>query len=437
MTDLSSQILSRIMENQGKLLPHDAGLVLPYYDRLSLTNLPATISHLLGTPSFGEPPLDEAILAEIGGPYEKIIFLLVDALGYPLLEELIQQDDHLIWGSLRQQAVYTPITSICPSTTASALTTLWTGVAPATHGIIGYEMWAREFGLIMNNILHSPASARNDVGGLLRSGFDPHAFLDRPLLGTHLKNNGISTTAFMHSGITRSGLSTMQLEDVAIHAYVDEADLFVSLAEHVNSRPGVREYIYVYYSDVDSLMHRFSTDDSRIALQFSAFSNLCERAFLNQLDRQAIKDTLLILTADHGSVVTPINPRYDLINHPELTANLVMQPTCEHRLAFLYIKPGCVDAIKAYFARTWPEEFILIESEKALEEGLFGLKPHKLETRDRIGDLIAVPRGTAYLWWALTPNPMAGRHGGLSTDEMLVPFLALPMDRLRVISPAR
>ncbi len=159
MTDLEKQNLPRIEQHRNPDLPLDGDLTLPFYDGLSLVNIPGTITRLLGAPAFGSPPLDNSITSELGGPYKKVVFLLVDALGYFYLKDLIAADPNLVWSDLAGRGVFSPITSICPSTTASALTTLWTGVAPASHGIIGYEMWAKEFGIIINNILHSPASA--------------------------------------------------------------------------------------------------------------------------------------------------------------------------------------------------------------------------------------------------------------------------------------
>ncbi len=107
-----------------------------------------------------------------------------------------------------------------------------------------------------------------------------------------------------------------------------------------------------------------------------------------------------------------------------------MQPTCENRLAFLYIKPGRIQDVRRYFDSVWPGEFILLDPDDALQSGLFGEGTIKTTTRDRLGDLIVVAKGDAYLWWAKKPNPMAGRHGGLSRDEMLVPFFALPLRNL-------
>ncbi|QRN83144.1 alkaline phosphatase family protein [Chloroflexota bacterium] len=429
MSDLITRTLNRIDEHRNLELPLDGDLTLPFYEGLSLANLPGTMTQLLGAPHFGRPALEESMLESLGGPYKKVVFLLVDALGYNLLSNLMESVPSLVWNELKEKGVFAPITSVCPSTTASALTTLWTGVAPACHGIIGYEMWAKELGVIMNNILHSAAMARGDVGGLARAGFNPHEFLNRPLLGTHLLENGIQPTAFIHYSIAHSGLSVMQMEDVDLKPYVDEADLSISLADFLNGRAGERDYTYVYYSDVDTLMHRFSASDERVALQFAAFSDLFRKGFLDRLSPEVAEETILILAADHGSKLTLIDPKYDLSNHPELKSHLIMSPTCEHRLTFFYTKPGKADAVRAYIEQTWPGEFLLLDSQKALQAGLFGNGEIKEQAPDRVGDLIAVARGGAYFWWAPTPNHMLGRHGGLSREEMLVPFLAVPLGR--------
>jgi hypothetical protein len=429
MSDLISSTLNRIETHQHPDLPLDGDLTLPYYDGLSLVNLAGTVTKMLGAPAFGREPLDDSLLESLGGPYKKVVFLLVDALGYELLSKLMDTVPGLVWSELREKGVFAPITSVCPSTTASALTTLWTGAAPASHGIIGYEMWAKELGVVMNNILHAPAMARGDVGGLSRSGFVPHDFLNKPLLGQHLLENGITPTAFIHYSIAHSGLSVMQMEDVNLMPYVDEADLSITLADFLNERAGERDYVYVYYSDVDTLMHRFSAGDERVSLQFTAFSDMFRKGFLDRLSPEVAEDTLLILAADHGSKFTAIDPRYDLANHPELKSDLVMQPTCEHRLTFFYTKPGEEQAVRDYIEQHWPGEFLLLDSQSALEAGLFGDGEIKEQAPDRVGDLIAVARGGAYFWWAPTTNHMLGRHGGLSREEMLVPFLAVPLGR--------
>lgn len=430
MQNYSKDNLAYIMNSHHQDLPFNHDMIFPSYEGLSLVNVPGTIAQLLDVPDFGQPPLDMSITQRLDGPYNKVILLLVDALGFDLFNRLLQSNANSVWQKHYEKAIFSPITSVCPSTTASALTTLWTGQAPATHGIIGYEMWAKEYGMLINNIAHSAASAKGDTGGLSRSGFDPLDFLDSPLFGSHVQANSVVPTTFIHRSIAHSGLSVMQMKDVNIHTFVDEADLCLSLANQLNHQPNTREYIYVYYSDVDTLMHHYSAGDERVTLQFDFFSRLFEKAFLNKLSSSAAQNTLLILMADHGSMTTPDDPRFNLANHPELLDCLVMQPTCENRLAFFYIRPGRMQILKDYFARTWPDDFYLMDADQALESNLFGNKPHKKNIRDRVGDVIAVSRGNAYLWWADRPNLMAGRHGGLSPEEMLVPFYALPLKRL-------
>ncbi len=430
MAELMENTPQHLQKHALNGLDLGADLLMPHYQGYSLVNVAGSVAKLLGAPDFGQGALDATLLSRVGGPYKKVILLLVDALGYDLFRRMMSDQSNLVWQQNLDKAVFEPITSVSPSTTATALTTLWTGEGPAAHGVIGYEMWAKDFGMIMNNILHTSAAFRNDVGGLARAGFDPHEFLNRPLLGTHLVNNDIKATTFIHRSIARSGLSEMQMDDVDVKTFVDEADLFVSLADHLNQDPDSPEYIYVYYSDVDTLMHRFNDADPRVALQFSIVSWLLEQACLSRLSDQAKEETLLILTADHGSIATAIDSRYDLQRYPDLLDCLVMQPTCENRLAFFYVKPGRMQDIRKIFDQHWPGEFTLVESHKALEAGLFGSPPYHASVLERIGNLVAVAHGHAYLWWAPKPNHMRGRHGGLSPQEMLVPFYALLLKKV-------
>ncbi len=430
MPELTAKVLPIINQSRLSNLPLDEHLTMPNHDGFSLHNLPATISHLLGAPEFSGPALHPLILDKLNGPYRKVILVLVDALGYDLFEQVVKEDPNLVWARYFDQSVFSPLTSICPSTTASALTSLWTGVGAAAHGIVGYEMWSKTYGTVINNILHTPSNAKNDVGGLYRFGFEPKEFMNKPLLGEHLVANGVKPTSFMHASIARSGLSVIQMRGVSIQTYVDEADLSVSLARYLNRQPGEREYIYVYYSDIDSLIHRYDAVDSRVKLQFSAFSDLFDRGFIQRVNREVAEETLLILTADHGSIGTPPDNQYDLKYHPRLTSCLVMQPTCEGRLPVLTIKPGRVDEVYDYFEKAWPGDFTLVDSKQALESGLFGTGPFVDEIEDRLGDLVVIPRGSAYLWWADKHNVMAGRHGGLSAGEMIIPLFAFPLKNL-------
>jgi len=89
MTDLSSQVLSRMKDFHLEPLSLVDDLILPYYEGLSLVNIPVTITRLLGVPDFGKMPLDELILRPLGGGYKKVLVLLYNVNNfYSLYPEL-------------------------------------------------------------------------------------------------------------------------------------------------------------------------------------------------------------------------------------------------------------------------------------------------------------------------------------------------------------
>jgi hypothetical protein len=150
MTSLISSLLPSIENHRLTGFSAGPSVVYPHYDRQSLINLPASICHWLGAPGFGAPPLADEILQAMGGPFKHVVMLLVDGLGLQQLQQLIQPHStkpatgrFSFWSRLLAEAVLAPITSVAPSTTASALTSLWTGQPPAAHGIMGYEMYLK------------------------------------------------------------------------------------------------------------------------------------------------------------------------------------------------------------------------------------------------------------------------------------------------------
>lgn len=216
----------------------------------------------------------------------------------------------------------------------------------------------------------------------------------------------------------------MLLRDVSVIPFHTQSDLWVNVRNLLEREPDSRKYIWIYWGELDYLSHHYGPNDSRAIAELVNFSSSFEFLFLNQLKPHTRDDTLLILIADHGQIKTEPDPHYDLSNHPNFVRRLHMMPTGENRLAYLFIRPGQTAAIREYIERTWPGQFSTIEPALAVEYGLFG--PGEVHPRlfDRLGDLILVSRQNAYLWWSAKPDHLLGRHGGLSSDEMLIPFLA-------------
>jgi predicted AlkP superfamily pyrophosphatase or phosphodiesterase len=426
MPNLVPTLLPRLEAARLPGLDAGPGAFYPSYAGYSLANIPHSICRWLGVPGFGIQPLAPEILEVYPGPFQHVILLLVDGLGLNKLGQFLQSGKengrYALWQRLVGQGLLTPLTSIVPSTTTAALTTLWTGRTPAEHGVVGYEMYLKEYQMNANMILHAPAAYQGDVGSLRRAGFDPETFLPVPTLGPHLAVHGINTYAFQHISIAHSGLSSMLFPQVNVLPFRTLSDLWVSLPEHQQAHAGERTYTYIYWGELDELSHRFGPEDPRVDLEFANFTFLLGH-FLDEMQRSARRDTLLLVSADHGHLHTPKYASFELKNHPELDSYLQIIPSGENRLAYLFARPGCEGKIQAYLEQALPGRFVLIPSEQVRASGLLGGGVPAPRLAERMGEFVLVAQDEAYLWWAAKENPLLGRHGGLSHTEMFIPLI--------------
>jgi predicted AlkP superfamily pyrophosphatase or phosphodiesterase len=427
MLETPFEFLESLKDHQIPGLDLGTGFQHPIYSGRSILNIPGSVSKLLGAPVFGTPPLDVEILSRLGDSYQRIILLLVDALSYLRLRSWLSDPEFSVWRRLAENGLLLPITSVVPSTTCAALTSLWTGKSPAEHGVVGYELWLKEYGMVTNMITHSPFSFTGQDGTLRNTGFDPITFLNAATLGTHLADNGVHSYALQPASILGSGLSDMFLQNVTRLGYYSTSDFCVTLRQLIEAKSREKSFIWAYWSEVDTLSHKFGPDDERVRYEFGILSRTLEKLFLKKLNNESKRGTLFLLVADHGQLRTESDPYYDLRNHPNLTRRLHLQPTGENRLIYLYVKPGQTEAVREYIERNWPNQFAILESSYAQEVGLFGPGPHSPHLAERLGDLVLIAKGSAYLWWGVSENPLIGRHGSLSPEEMLVPLLAAPL----------
>jgi len=206
MQNIYDQILNTIQSQEKPAFLVGKDVVVPAYKGLSIANLPGSISLWLGCPLKGSPPFAHIIMDQFDKEFEHVILLLMDGLNLSIFNQffngVIHEKQQEEWKPFLSKGKYTPLTSIVPSTTSAALTTLWTGKLPIEHGIIGYELFLKEFGCITNMITHSAASFINNQANIAGAGFDPLNFLPVTTLGTHFHNNDVKTRVFQHLNST-------------------------------------------------------------------------------------------------------------------------------------------------------------------------------------------------------------------------------------------
>ena len=409
-------------------LPLPADWVTPDYGGRSIVNVAATVARIFGAP-ISTPPLDPALTGDLLQGVRRVVFVVVDALGYnKLLETLDRNPQNGLHALLGQGARLAPVTSVFPSTTTAALTSLWSGYSPYEHGFMGYQLFLRDYGVRANMISFNP-SATDSLGRdqLLAGGLEPQNFLATPSLAQTLAQVNVPVYHLLAGAYLQSGLSRVQIRGAQMQGFVNASDMWIVLREMLEQKPAPAVFA-VYWSAVDALGHVYGPSSPTLAAEIDNLAYSFEREFLRPLSTAARQDTLFLLTADHGQIDTPPARAIALRRHPELRSHLVMDFAGESRAAYLYCRNGKMEAAREYIETRLGDRFVVLDSSAALHAGLFGSGTMAPETPYRIGDLIVLPRADDTLVEHEQSRLLLGRHGGLSDLEMLVPLIARRLD---------
>ena len=273
MQDLIPTTVEQIEKKRVPGIELGVDSIHPAYDGLSIMNVPSSISAWLGAGSFGHSPLQLPALDQLSEGVDQVVLLLVDAVSLHRCQTWLASSASKLNAAM-QDGLITTLTSVVPSTTSAALTTLWTGRSPAEHGILGYELFLREFGMVSNMITHAPAVLGGSAGLLYEAGFSPEDFLPVSTIGPHLAQAGIESHAFLHQAISGSGLSRMHYPEVTRHTFRGIADLWLNVRRLVNLPLNSRRYIWVYYGGVDWISHLIGPDTEDAEITFMTFTDV-------------------------------------------------------------------------------------------------------------------------------------------------------------------
>ena len=386
----------------------DPALTLPDYDGGGLVNLMSSIATALGGGS-PYPPL--AVLPpESLADARHLVLLVIDGLGF----QYLSSRDGALRRHLRGQ-----MTSVFPSTTASAIPSFLTGLAPQQHGLTGWNMYFREIGAIAAPLpfrFRAGRHALRDAGITPAQLFGLTPLFDRLPLPCHV----VSPKPIIHSdfNVALSGKAQR-------HAYETLDEMFAVIAGILRS-DAPRSYVYAYWPQLDSLAHEHGIHSDAVAEAFAAL----DAAFARLLDTAHGSDSLVIATADHGFIDTTVEATIDLDDHPELRETLLLPLCGEPRMAYAYVRAGRERQFENTVRGRLADRVHLIRSEDVLRQGWLGPGTAHPALQDRLGDYVLIPRGQTILrdWLkGEERHTHIGVHGGLSAAEMIVPLVVAPL----------
>lgn len=428
-----TEIESRLRSRTNPTIPDH--LVLPDYAGFSIASIAPTIASMLGVDLEGSAPaLPERLWTDLSTGVECVVLLILDAVGYIQLKPHVATDTSP-FARLARCGRFFPLTSVFPSTTVSALSSIRTGRSPLGHGFLGTTLLLSEQGVLANMLKLAPA-AHTGAGSLENWGWDPAEFITVPSLAQQLAAAGIDTVVHTRLHFIASTLTKILLKGVDdLRGYLHLSDLWINLRRTLTQRPGNQPlFVDVYWSGVDDTSHVYGADNQYVPSALRHFGRSLEQDFLSTLSPETRARTLLIVAADHGQIATPSNHVVHLPDHPGLLDTLLLPPAGESRAAYLYVRPGQERALRAYVKEHLEDQFTLLETDRALEAGLWGHPDEITPTlRGRLGDLILVAKHNARL--STRPKPddgarLLGHHGSLTPEEMLVPLLMVRLDQL-------
>ncbi|QPC84230.1 alkaline phosphatase family protein [Phototrophicus methaneseepsis] len=403
-------------------------LLYPSYNGLSLRNIPHSVAAALGAPFAESIPLDERVWGgELPtGQIDRVVVFLMDGMGYLYLRQLMQEDDEIRHSveALTNGRGPVPLTSVAPSSTAIALTALWTGGTPGQTGLLGTSMHLREYSMLSSMLAFSPLPGRHSREALVAMGMNLGTFVPLPGIAAHLAQAGIPTYQVQDQGLMGSGLSSILHRGVEkAYVHCSYSDMALRLHDALVETRGQRGYVGVYWPGVDSISHLYGAH-SRYAHQ-EIKTQLTMLARL--LNDPAVQDsrTLVMIAADHGEYDAP--NIIDIATLPE--ARPIYEASAhglsgDHRLGILHVREGMAEQVKATIDTHFSHALTYIDSAEALAAGFYGPAPHALGTHHRAGDLLIIPRrGWIIEDTSVIDLNLVSWHGGLDEWEMLIPLL--------------
>lgn len=381
--------------------------VVPDYGANGLYGLAAAIRDYLDGQPWAVPGEDRADPAQ-DETVPVLVFLLIDGLGDAFLQRFGAGSALLAHRRRR-------ITSVFPSTTASAVTTALTGLAPAQHGLTGWFIHDRRFGGVV-----APLPMRKRSGGLIRGPRAPERLFPYPSLFQNRRRKSIYVNP---RSIAYSPYSARHGRGTEIVAYSGLQRMVAAIAAAARALKSTGGgYIHAYYPVFDALSHAHGCESDEAVAQFRHI----DAAFAALIDELAGTGVDVVASADHGFIDSPAERVIRFERFPQAAAMLAGPLFGERRAALCELRPGAEDDFRSFVAAHFVGKAVLVRSPQLLRSGFFGPGARHRQLRERLGShaLLMEPG------WTITDSipgerahPMIGVHGGLSPQEMWVPLI--------------
>ena len=358
---------------------------LPSYDGPGLASI---VPALLGVG-------DTSFLPSVARDARSVVLLVVDGLGWEAVEAhagVLPRVRALEGGA---------ITTVVPSTTASALTSLTTGLAPSRHGIVGFRI--RVEGAVLNGL-----SWQSDD----RRAPDP------TLVQRHAPFRGHAVPVVTKREFQRTGFTEAHLRGGRFSGWRTVSELVEQCRRLVLA--GER-LVYAYYPGVDEIAHAHGLHDGFYEAELAFADRL-----VGDLQDALPRDAAVLVTADHGQVHLEPDAWIGL----DALAPLIDRCSGDARFRYLHARRGAAAELTAAAREAHGAHAWVRSQDELIADGWLGPPPVP-SVRRRLGDVVlAASSDVAFVDPELPRETrLRSGHGSLTAAEMWVPLVGGPGTR--------
>ncbi len=401
----------------------DDGYLYPDYDGYCVANVPGSLLSRLGAETADRLPGDA--MPEMADGADIVLVFLIDGFGYRLWRRF--ESEYPLLAAFDDRGSVTPLTSVYPSETAAAMTTIHTGLFPSEHRLLGWFQYLDEVDLTVASLPFltadgTPAADRKPAADPSML-FDGVALYDRAV---EVNSAVVQPSDVVTSGYSR--LVTTGAESVGYGSLTELPGIIGDTVNHIDDPA----YVFAYLPQIDAAGHQVGTRDDRFHDTLDSVVSTVESA-VSGIDDSVAKRTLAVIMADHGLVDTIPESNIDLNDIEGLWEHLrrdpdgrPIPPFGSARNLHLHLDSDGIDPVAERLSSL---DAVVMRKTEAIDRELFGPPGYGSAFERRCGDLI-VSHWDRALWHRERERTFVSHHGGLHPDEMLIPLATAQLSRL-------
>ncbi len=347
----------------------------------------------------------------------KRVLLLVDGLGFDLLNEVIGKDPQLSHSF--RGAEIKKMNTVFPSFTPTVLTSLESGLSVAEHGIVGSPIPVREYGEMVDIFEKGWGITKREL-----SIKNAHTLF--PLMHNIEKlseNPGFSY--LQDEMVYKKNLEIISFKTLGsrFRKYISQRDFFIQLRKLVLNKSN--SVVYGYLDKIDHAQHVYSKNSDETKELMKYFLEDVATHLLPMLKEHGYT---LLMTSDHGQLSFRKEHISTIYGKDKLLDYMNMPPWGSPRSGFVSIIPGMEEAFEKELEKKFKDRYLLLNSELAIKDGLFGSAKIPDRLRYRFGTHVLLPKENNYITYKYPyekdrEREVFGSHGGLSKEEIEIPLI--------------